>query len=153
VTDQSFVHLHVHSEYSLLDGAARIEAPKFHPDAPTIFGVADEGTTLRVLRPVALSVAGHYVGTRPVRVWTPTTKAPDAPAYFLVDAHLLAEDIFHERLRIGFSARNLLDTSYDRLRPWGDADKTVSNTDDTPMYTEDLPGPGRRYEVFVEGVF
>ena len=36
-TEPSFVHLHVHSEYSLLDGAARIEAPKFHPEAPTIF--------------------------------------------------------------------------------------------------------------------
>jgi len=36
-----FVHLHVHTEYSLLDGAARIEAPSFHPDAPTIFGQAE----------------------------------------------------------------------------------------------------------------
>ncbi|HEV8563556.1 MAG TPA: DNA polymerase III subunit alpha [Actinomycetota bacterium] len=35
-----FVHLHVHTEYSLLDGAARIEAPAFHPDAPTIFNQA-----------------------------------------------------------------------------------------------------------------
>jgi DNA polymerase III subunit alpha len=40
MTDQ-FVHLHVHTEYSLLDGAARIEAPSFHPDAPTIFGQAE----------------------------------------------------------------------------------------------------------------
>jgi DNA polymerase III subunit alpha len=40
MTDQ-FVHLHVHTEYSLLDGAARIEAPKFHPDAATIFSQAE----------------------------------------------------------------------------------------------------------------
>jgi DNA polymerase-3 subunit alpha len=33
----SFVHLHVHTEFSLLDGAARIEAPKHRPDAPTLF--------------------------------------------------------------------------------------------------------------------
>ncbi|MBI3647842.1 MAG: DNA polymerase III subunit alpha [Actinobacteria bacterium] len=39
MSDQ-FVHLHVHTEYSLLDGAARIEAPKFHPEAPTIFSEA-----------------------------------------------------------------------------------------------------------------
>jgi len=37
MTDRNFVHLHVHSEYSLLDGAARIEAPRFHPEAPTLF--------------------------------------------------------------------------------------------------------------------
>ena len=37
MTDPNFVHLHVHSEYSLLDGAARIDAPKSNPGAPTIF--------------------------------------------------------------------------------------------------------------------
>ncbi len=34
---EQFVHLHTHTEYSLLDGAARIEAPKSNPTAPTIF--------------------------------------------------------------------------------------------------------------------
>jgi DNA polymerase III subunit alpha len=37
----SFVHLHTHSEFSLLDGAARIEAPASNPDAPTIFREAE----------------------------------------------------------------------------------------------------------------
>jgi DNA polymerase-3 subunit alpha len=74
VTDQSFVHLHVHSEYSLLDGAARIEAPKFHPDAPTIFGVAerlgmpaiavtDHGAMFGALR---FFEAGRRAGVKPI---------------------------------------------------------------------------------------
>jgi DNA polymerase III subunit alpha len=37
VTEKSFAHLHVHSEYSLLDGAARLEPPKSNPGAATIF--------------------------------------------------------------------------------------------------------------------
>ena len=37
MTEPGFVHLHTHTEYSLLDGAARIEAPKSNPSAPTIF--------------------------------------------------------------------------------------------------------------------
>jgi DNA polymerase III subunit alpha len=36
----SFVHLHTHSEFSLLDGAARIEPPKATPESPTIFSEA-----------------------------------------------------------------------------------------------------------------
>jgi DNA polymerase-3 subunit alpha len=43
MTDRSdsFVHLHVHSEYSLLDGAARIDPPGSNPGAPTIFSEAE----------------------------------------------------------------------------------------------------------------
>jgi DNA polymerase III subunit alpha len=37
VTDQSFVHLHSHTEFSLLDGAARIDPPKADARAATIF--------------------------------------------------------------------------------------------------------------------
>ena len=37
MSGSGFVHLHTHSEYSLLDGAARIEAPRSNPQAPTIF--------------------------------------------------------------------------------------------------------------------
>ena len=53
VNDQSFVHLHVHSEYSLLDGAARIEPPKSNPGAPTIFSEAQR------LEMPALAVTDH----------------------------------------------------------------------------------------------
>ena len=73
-TDASFVHLHVHSEYSLLDGAARIEAPKFHPDAPTIFteaarhgmsavAVTDHGAMFGALR---FFEAGRAAGIKPI---------------------------------------------------------------------------------------
>ena len=51
----SFVHLHVHSEYSLLDGAARIEAPAANPMAPTIFSVAQR------LEMPAIAVTDHGV--------------------------------------------------------------------------------------------
>ncbi len=40
--NRSFVHLHTHTEYSLLDGAARIVPPKEHPSAPTILRKAAE---------------------------------------------------------------------------------------------------------------
>jgi DNA polymerase III subunit alpha len=37
----SFVHLHTHTEYSLLDGAARIEPPRSNPGATTLFTEAE----------------------------------------------------------------------------------------------------------------
>jgi DNA polymerase III subunit alpha len=54
-TRDGFVHLHVHSEYSLLDGAARIEAPAANPSAPTIVSEA-----ARMGMP-ALAVTDHGV--------------------------------------------------------------------------------------------
>jgi DNA polymerase-3 subunit alpha len=70
----SFVHLHVHSEFSLLDGAARIEAPSYRPDAPTILSeaarmrmpaiaVTDHGAMFSALRFVEAAGAS---GVRPI---------------------------------------------------------------------------------------
>jgi DNA polymerase-3 subunit alpha len=70
----SFVHLHVHSEYSRLDGAARIDAPKTNPGAPTIFSMAahhgmpavavtDHGSMFGALR---FFEAGRAAGVKPI---------------------------------------------------------------------------------------
>ena len=70
----SFVHLHVHSEYSLLDGAARIEAPASNPGAPTIFSeaqrlgmqaiaVTDHGSMFGALR---FFEAAREAGVKPI---------------------------------------------------------------------------------------
>ena len=76
MTDRSdgFVHLHVHSEYSLLDGAARIEAPASNPGAPTIFteaqrlgmpavAVTDHGSMFGALR---FFEAARAAGVKPI---------------------------------------------------------------------------------------
>ncbi|MEA2556081.1 MAG: polymerase subunit alpha, partial [Actinomycetota bacterium] len=73
-SDQGFVHLHVHSEYSLLDGAARIDAPAANPAAPTIFteaqrlgmgavAVTDHGSMFGALR---FFEAGRASGIKPI---------------------------------------------------------------------------------------
>jgi len=69
-----FVHLHVHSEYSLLDGAARIEPPASNPGAPTIFtevqrlgmsavAVTDHGSMFGALR---FFEAAREAGVKPI---------------------------------------------------------------------------------------
>ena len=76
MTDRSdsFVHLHVHSEYSLLDGAARIEPPASNPGAPTIFteaqrlgmsavAVTDHGSMFGALR---FFEAARDAGVKPI---------------------------------------------------------------------------------------
>ena len=73
MTDR-FVHLHTHTEYSLLDGAARIEAPKSNPSAPTVFtealahdmpalAMTDHGAMFGALR---FYEAARAVGIKPI---------------------------------------------------------------------------------------
>jgi DNA polymerase III subunit alpha len=74
MTDQGFVHLHTHSEYSLLDGAARIEPPASNAGAPTVFtearrhgmpalALTDHGVMFGALR---FFEAGRTAGVKPI---------------------------------------------------------------------------------------
>ena len=73
-SSEGFVHLHVHSEFSLLDGAARISPPKANPGAPTIFSEAarlgmpavamtDHGSMFGALH---FLEAGRAAGVKPI---------------------------------------------------------------------------------------
>ena len=72
--EEQFVHLHTHTEYSLLDGAARIEAPKSNPSAATVISEAvahgmpalamtDHGAMFGTLRFYA---AARAAGVKPI---------------------------------------------------------------------------------------
>jgi DNA polymerase-3 subunit alpha len=72
--EPSFVHLHAHSEYSLLDGAARIEAPASNLGVPTMFSearrhgmpaiaVTDHGAMFGALR---FLETGRAAGVKPI---------------------------------------------------------------------------------------
>ena len=72
--NDGFVHLHAHSEYSLLDGAARIDPPSSNPGAPTIFteaqrlgmgaiAVTDHGSMFGALR---FFEAARASGVKPI---------------------------------------------------------------------------------------
>src|SRR5216117_1877246 len=68
-----FVHLHTHSEYSLLDGAARVEAPRSNPSAPTIFSeAARDGMT-------AIAVTDHGAMFGALRFYEAARKAGVKP--------------------------------------------------------------------------
>ncbi len=73
-SEAGFVHLHTHSEYSLLDGAARIDAPASDLGAPTIFtealrldmpaiAITDHGSMFGALR---FFEAGRAAGVKPI---------------------------------------------------------------------------------------
>ena len=86
MAESGFVHLHTHTEYSLLDGAARIEAPKSNPTAPTIFteavahgmsalAMTDHGAMFGTLKFYA---AARAVGVKPN--WDRPTVGEDSGA-------------------------------------------------------------------------
>lgn len=55
MTDRNFVHLHTHTEFSLLDGSSRITPPKHDADMPTLF------TRAAQLKMPALAMTDHGV--------------------------------------------------------------------------------------------
>jgi len=123
--------------------------------------MANAALTFRLLKPLAISAVGRYVGTRPRAEWATRTGATDGDPYVVADVHVLAEELFNRRLRIGLSLRNVGDTRWEWMRPRGTADTMVLGLDEAtggceaiaPYYTHDIEGPGRRLEVFIEGVF
>ena len=102
-----------------------------------------------------LSLLGDAYGSRPRAAWTPNSHLSDGEPFGLLHAAVATDLLAHGRLKADLSVRNLLDTDYEELTYFEDADAVTTDSmgKTVPKYPHDIEGEGRTIVVGMEYQF
>ena len=147
-TGRSFVHLHLHTEYSMLDGAARIPdvVAKAVADGQPAIGITDHGNMYGVLdfyRAAREADLTPVIGTEAYMVTTSRHDRPRRDQHDIYHLTLLAESTQGYRNLIKVSSHAYLDGFFQKPRVRRSCRTTTSSPGSTSTASSRSSGATR----------